>query len=75
MQLDRLLIDVTGCAESDSQRSKEMALGAALRARYGDDAITDGAVSKWFERGSMPARWLMKTAALPETPLNLNAYA
>ncbi len=75
MQLDRLLLDVTGSQEGASRRSQAFALTDMLRERHGSDAITEKGVMKWFERGSIPGPWLMKIAALPSPPIDLSQYA
>jgi hypothetical protein len=76
MQLDRLLRDATESPEGTSQRSQHIELTRRLNAIHGTHAaITYKGVSKWFERGSVPSRWLMRIAALPKKPLNLADYA
>lgn len=74
MQLQRLLIDATECAEGSSQRSQHVALAEKLNARHGAGSITVKGVAKWFERGAIPGPWLMKIAALPKKSLNLADY-
>lgn len=76
MQLDRLLLDATGALEGSSKRSQYAMLAEALNAD-GDEKITAKGVGKWFARGLIPSRWLMRVAALAEKRkgATLNEYA
>ena len=74
MQLEKLLADATKSAPSASQRSKEITLAQMLNDRHGGGAITEKGVAKWFERGSIPGKWLLRIAALGNPPLNLSNY-
>lgn len=75
MQLDRLLDDVTKLPEGTSRRQQHIRLTEMLAARHPTEVISLKGVSKWFERGSIPATWLLRIAALPKKPLNLSNYA
>lgn len=74
MRLTDLLRDATESAPSASLRSQQLALTNALNTKHPDDAITLKGVAKWFERASIPGKWLMRIAALPSKPLNLAKY-
>jgi hypothetical protein len=75
MQLDKLLSDATLLPEGTSRRQQQLRLTELLQQRHGVDAITYKGVAKWFERGSIPATWLMRIAQLPKKHLNLATYA
>lgn len=75
MKLHELLRDATESAPSASLRSQQMALTDLLIAAHPSDPITAKGIAKWFERGSVPSKWLMRIAALPSKPLNLSNYA
>jgi hypothetical protein len=75
MQLDRLLSDAVNMPEGTSRRQQQIKLTEMLQERHGSDSITYKGVAKWFERGSVPAVWLMRIAQLPKKPLNLATYA
>lgn len=75
MNFARLLRDATNSAPSASQRSQEIALAQLLNEKHGAGSITAKGVSKWFERNSISAKWLMRIAALPGACLNLSDYA
>lgn len=75
MQLNRLLLDVTGLPAGTSRRQQHIRLAELLQERHGPTSISVKGVEKWFERGSIPSTWLFRIAALPAKPLNLAAYA
>lgn len=75
MQYVKLLRDATESLEGTSQRSQELELTFRLNRAHPDDQITAKGVAKWFERGSVPSKWLMRIAALVTPPLNLSVYA
>lgn len=75
MQLANLLRDATESSPAASLRSQQIALAAKLNDAHPTDPITAKGIAKWFERGSVPSKWLMRIAALPSKPLNLSHYA
>lgn len=75
MQYENLLRDATESEPSASLRSQQGVLADKLNARHPEDGITLKGVAKWFERGSIPAKWLMRIVALRKPPLNLSKYA
>ena len=75
MDYKNLLRDATEATPSASQRSQQVALTAQLNATFPQEPITLKGVSKWFERGSIPGKWLLRIAALRTPPLNLSTYA
>lgn len=75
MQLDRLLADATGCKPGTTRHQQQTILAQKLNEVHGEGSITVKGVAKWFERGRIPTKWLMRVAALPKKPLNLTLYA
>lgn len=75
MQYANLLRDATESDSSVSQRAQHIALTERLNAKFPQDPITLKGVSKWFERSSIPSKWLLRIASLTEPPLNLANYA
>lgn len=75
MQYENLLRDATQCEPSASRRSQQVELAKLLNADGSADKITAKGVEKWFARGSIPSKWLLRIAALRTPPLNLSTYA
>lgn len=76
MQYDKLLRDATQCEPSASRRSQQVELARLLNAASpANISITAKGVEKWFARGSIPSKWLLRIAALRTPPLNLSTYA
>lgn len=75
MQFSKLLRDATESEPSASQRSQEIELAARLNRAHPADPITAKGVAKWFDRRSIPAKWLLRIARLVNPPLNLSRYA
>jgi hypothetical protein len=74
MQLEKLLRDATNAPPSASNRSLHLELVQALNKAHPSEMIGLKGVEKWFARKSMPAKWLLRIAALPTPPLNPADY-
>lgn len=75
MQLDRLLSDATGLPEGTSRRQQHIRLADLLNERHPTETVALKTVAKWFERRSIPSKWLLRIAQLPKKPINLASYA
>lgn len=75
MRYDDLLRAATESAPGASGRAQHAELAARLSAANPSDPITLKGVAKWFERGSIPGKWLMRIAALTKPPLNISNFA
>ena len=75
MQLDRLLSDATGLPAEWSRNARQTALSVMLNQRHAPAVISPKGVAKWFERGTIPGRWLIRIAVLTNPPLNLSQYS
>ena len=77
MNLKKLLRDATESASCASRRSQCIELADRLNDQTPPtgEKISVKGVSKWFERNSLPSKWLMRIAALRTPPLDLTLYA
>jgi hypothetical protein len=76
MHLDKLLKDVTGADASWSERQKYLTLHAMLHAD-GHRDITIKGVEKWFQRGSLPTKWMSRAIQAAEKrgrPVDMKKY-
>ena len=74
MPLHDLLRDVTGGGEGESQRSLHIRLANQLNSQFGEGSISVKGVAKWFERGSIPGKWLLRIATVSKKKINLTSY-
>ena len=75
VKVDKLLRDAAELGESASALSVSIYLAGRLAANHDDDAITAKGVSKWFERNSIPSKWMLRVASIPKRKLDLSLYA
>lgn len=75
MRHDQLLRDAAQQGDGASERQVCSHLSARLSEVHAPDSISRQGVAKWFERGSIPQKWLYRIAALPKKKLDLNLYA
>lgn len=69
-----LVRDAIDASPGANNRQMQIALAGKLNASHPADPITAKAVAKWFERGSIPGKWLFRIAALVTPPLNPSLY-
>ena len=74
MNLKNLLTDAAECDPSASERAKHAALAEALNTKFPESPISAQGVAKWFERSSIPSKWLLRVASLPTPALNPSDY-
>lgn len=79
MQLDRLLLDVTGLPVGTSKNQQYHTLAGMLReAEDSFERVSVKTVEAWFLRKSIPSARLMKIASAAQAhgrPINLTEYA